>query len=737
MSPKISTKILKFCLSSTLIIGLIISGWPFQVHLAHAANTKIRQELNIINGYLGAASGSFATSSAIVNLDSTKFTSGTYYFEVVASTTSATNATVSLINATSSAIIKSITVNGTAYALYRSTSFTAPGIATDYTVKVGNEAVGKGIIAARLVVLQDAATFSNTQTQIEIGNEETYTSSATTTFASPKSWYYDSSKWNGSQTFYAEVTYNNVAEPSGFIATTSIALIEYNPAIGDGFQASTATTTIVGNGTAASSTSMTTAATYTYKATQRASKVIVELWGGGGAGGQRTSIGATGGGAGGAYARSVIASPVGNHTIVVGAAGVSSTAVNGLKSTYDSTTVVAAGASTTAINVITGSLAAPSSSSTGQVISTGGNGFDGVAGTSGGGGGGSGGPFAAGNSASGSTGATAVTGGGNGGNGKTGGQGVGSAPTTPPGGGGGGAYRTSAATSAGGAGSAGQAKLTETVPVRVRVPFTPTNGRNYRLAFNNGYNGATFAIYNAKIVVEQSSPLQLETQYLLANTQIAAGTALQTFLTSWTSTEWTTTNTYLHEVNSNAGSSVVEVDTAGGTQVTGSSVTASAKRSVSSAMTMPSNGNLDMKATTNNGDVYASKILVQVDTRTVAGAPTSLTATGRNGKVSLTWTTPASNGGAAITGYNLYRDIAPNAAVLIGNLGVVTSYDDGAITGGTLYYYRVTAVNAIGESTYSNESSATPTTATSSVGQSRINLSGKILRLIGGRVWFK
>ena len=40
---------------------------------------------------------------------------------------------------------------------------------------------------------------------------------------------------------------------------------------------------------------------------------------------------------------------------------------------------------------------------------------------------------------------------------------------------------------------------------------------------------------------------------------------------------------------------------------------------------------------------------------TAPSAPTGLTAVAGNGSVSLSWTAPASNGGSAITGYNVYR----------------------------------------------------------------------------------
>ena len=85
----------------------------------------------------------------------------------------------------------------------------------------------------------------------------------------------------------------------------------------------------------------------------------------------------------------------------------------------------------------------------------------------------------------------------------------------------------------------------------------------------------------------------------------------------------------------------------------------------------------------------------------VPGAPT-LSAAAGNAVVDLSWTTPA-NGGSAITGYKVYR-----GGSLYQTLGSVTSYQDVAVTNGQTYTYRVSAVNAIGESALSNQVSATP-----------------------------
>jgi len=98
---------------------------------------------------------------------------------------------------------------------------------------------------------------------------------------------------------------------------------------------------------------------------------------------------------------------------------------------------------------------------------------------------------------------------------------------------------------------------------------------------------------------------------------------------------------------------------------------------------------------------------------TVPSAPLSLAATGGTGTVSLSWSAPASNGGSAITGYNVYRGTSaggegptPIASNVAG-----TSLTDALVTNGTAYFYQVAAVNAVGTSARSSEASATPQAA--------------------------
>src|SRR6476661_8290585 len=95
---------------------------------------------------------------------------------------------------------------------------------------------------------------------------------------------------------------------------------------------------------------------------------------------------------------------------------------------------------------------------------------------------------------------------------------------------------------------------------------------------------------------------------------------------------------------------------------------------------------------------------------TVPSAPQSLAAAATNTTVALTWTAPASNGGSAVTGYNVYRGTSAGgeSATAIASNVSGTAFTDTGLVNGTAYFYRVAAVNAVGTSALSNEASATP-----------------------------
>ncbi len=73
----------------------------------------------------------------------------------------------------------------------------------------------------------------------------------------------------------------------------------------------------------------------------------------------------------------------------------------------------------------------------------------------------------------------------------------------------------------------------------------------------------------------------------------------------------------------------------------------------------------------------------------------------------LEWTTPVDNG-SEITGYNVYRRVPGGTMDFLLHKGASAfSADDIHVTSGVTYAYVVTAVNAIGESMWSNEVSLT------------------------------
>jgi hypothetical protein len=94
----------------------------------------------------------------------------------------------------------------------------------------------------------------------------------------------------------------------------------------------------------------------------------------------------------------------------------------------------------------------------------------------------------------------------------------------------------------------------------------------------------------------------------------------------------------------------------------------------------------------------------------VPDAPTLAVSPG-TAQNSISWTDGA-NGGSAITGHKLYRSTSagftPSGANLVGTIMTGSPYLDTGITNGTTYYYRLSAVNSVGESGLSPEASGKP-----------------------------
>lgn len=89
-------------------------------------------------------------------------------------------------------------------------------------------------------------------------------------------------------------------------------------------------------------------------------------------------------------------------------------------------------------------------------------------------------------------------------------------------------------------------------------------------------------------------------------------------------------------------------------------------------------------------------------------APQSLVASPGNGRVTVTWAAPVSDGGSPITNYSIYRSTTSGAETFLTETGNVLSYVDSPLTNGQTYYYTVSAKNSVGEGPQSGEANATP-----------------------------
>ncbi|MCK5560965.1 MAG: fibronectin type III domain-containing protein, partial [Thermoplasmata archaeon] len=89
--------------------------------------------------------------------------------------------------------------------------------------------------------------------------------------------------------------------------------------------------------------------------------------------------------------------------------------------------------------------------------------------------------------------------------------------------------------------------------------------------------------------------------------------------------------------------------------------------------------------------------------------PLDLQASAGNGYVNLSWSLPSDDGGAAITGYNIYRGTSPGNEVRLGFVSLhYNKFRDRNVINGLTYYYYIKAVNQIGESEPSDRVSVTP-----------------------------
>jgi hypothetical protein len=111
-------------------------------------------------------------------------------------------------------------------------------------------------------------------------------------------------------------------------------------------------------------------------------------------------------------------------------------------------------------------------------------------------------------------------------------------------------------------------------------------------------------------------------------------------------------------------------------------------------------------ATNSAGAGPASNTATATPEPVAPSAAQNLKAAAGNQTVTLTWSAPASDGGAPPVTYSVNR----NGSLLAGATGLTTlSYADNTVTNGTTYSYTVVASNSVGPGPASNTATATPT----------------------------
>lgn len=177
------------------------------------ANQKIRQEINIV---CASVSGTgTVTANAIVALDTTQYSgSPAYYFEAVFNGAASNTGTIKLRDLTGSSNIASLAGATSATYTIARVAFTPTAGAREYTLQiVGDGTRTQTVHSARIIVLQDEAVITQTETQIEVGNQVTgLTNTAAADITNPKFWKYNSANFDGTKTFFAEAVWTTSAK---------------------------------------------------------------------------------------------------------------------------------------------------------------------------------------------------------------------------------------------------------------------------------------------------------------------------------------------------------------------------------------------------------------------------------------------------------------------------------------------------------------------------------------------
>nr|MDO8112337.1 PQQ-binding-like beta-propeller repeat protein [Candidatus Sigynarchaeota archaeon] len=99
----------------------------------------------------------------------------------------------------------------------------------------------------------------------------------------------------------------------------------------------------------------------------------------------------------------------------------------------------------------------------------------------------------------------------------------------------------------------------------------------------------------------------------------------------------------------------------------------------------------------------------------IPDGPQNFQASGGEGLIVLFWQAPVSNGGFPITNYAIYRGTVPGGETLYITVANTTSYTDTNVTNGQTYYYKISAINEIGNGPIMGSINATPALSISTI----------------------
>ena len=113
----------------------------------------------------------------------------------------------------------------------------------------------------------------------------------------------------------------------------------------------------------------------------------------------------------------------------------------------------------------------------------------------------------------------------------------------------------------------------------------------------------------------------------------------------------------------------------------------------------------------NQGSLYLGNTLLLGTQLTIPSDVPSVAVTPGDTQATVTWGTPSA-GGLTITGFTVQRSLNDTTgfATVATPSSTARAYTDTGLTNGTLYYYRVTATNALGISPFASVVSARPVT---------------------------